>query len=207
MNDKKARDSSQCWTGALPSTCPAPVPPFHPPGIPGHGDPWCPVRVTAAGLTALLPQASSVVSNPIRMGRRSLLTSGCSQAPLAQLAEQRTLNPRVRGSSPWRRTRSDLGFYKNQVIFSCPFCPHVCSMFARAHGPSNPGLVKNGPSGARCGANRPGAAPCSAARAALGSLDQWSRPSARAPGTRLASPMPMPSRSVKPAGKRHSHAG
>src|SRR6266545_4790959 len=30
-------------------------------------------------------------------------------APLAQLAEQRTLNPRVRGSSPWRRTRSDLG--------------------------------------------------------------------------------------------------
>src|SRR5580704_12182455 len=27
-------------------------------------------------------------------------------APLAQLAEQRTLNPRVRGSSPWRRTRT-----------------------------------------------------------------------------------------------------
>src|SRR5215469_1735514 len=27
-------------------------------------------------------------------------------APLAQLAEQRTLNPRVRGSSPWRRTRN-----------------------------------------------------------------------------------------------------
>ena len=26
------------------------------------------------------------------------------RAPLAQLAEQRTLNPRVRGSSPWRRT-------------------------------------------------------------------------------------------------------
>jgi hypothetical protein len=24
--------------------------------------------------------------------------------------EQRTLNPRVRGSSPWRRTRIDLGF-------------------------------------------------------------------------------------------------
>jgi hypothetical protein len=30
----------------------------------------------------------------------------------------------------------------------CPFCPHVCSVFARAHGPSNPGLVKNGLSGA-----------------------------------------------------------
>ena len=28
------------------------------------------------------------------------------QAPLAQLAEQQTLNLRVRGSSPWRRTSS-----------------------------------------------------------------------------------------------------
>src|SRR5215472_3233025 len=34
---------------------------------------------------------------------------GCN-APLAQLAEQRTLNPRVRGSSPWRRTRAELVF-------------------------------------------------------------------------------------------------
>src|ERR1019366_3397419 len=29
-------------------------------------------------------------------------------APLAQLAEQQTLNLRVRGSSPWRRTHSEL---------------------------------------------------------------------------------------------------
>jgi len=28
--------------------------------------------------------------------------------------QQRTLNPRVRGSSPWRRTRSDLGFYRSR---------------------------------------------------------------------------------------------
>jgi hypothetical protein len=34
---------------------------------------------------------------------RRLLTS-TRYAPLAQLAEQRTLNPRVQGSSPWRRT-------------------------------------------------------------------------------------------------------
>ncbi len=27
-------------------------------------------------------------------------------APLAQLVEQRTLNPRVQGSSPWRRTEA-----------------------------------------------------------------------------------------------------
>ncbi len=26
----------------------------------------------------------------------------------------------------------------------CPFCPLGCSVVARAHGPSNPGLVKNG---------------------------------------------------------------
>ena len=44
-------------------------------------------------------------TRPIRGSARSLLTSGrCQRAPLAQLAEQRTLNPRVRGSSPWRRT-------------------------------------------------------------------------------------------------------
>ena len=47
------------------------------------------------------------------------------------------------------------GVYKNQVIFSCPFCPHACFMFARAHGPSNPGLVKNGPSGDGCGGHSP----------------------------------------------------
>ena len=141
-----------------------------------------PARATAAGPTALVSQASPVVSNPIRMARRSLLTSACSQAPLAQLAEQRTLNPRVRGSSPWRRTRTDLGFYKLQVIFSCPFCPHVCSTFARERGPSNPGLVKNGPSEAPCGGTLPGFAPLRPADAAPGSLDQWSRPLPRVPG-------------------------
>ncbi len=41
-------------------------------------------------------------------GRLLLATIISFHAPLAQLAEQRTLNPRVRGSSPWRRTRSDL---------------------------------------------------------------------------------------------------
>jgi hypothetical protein len=151
------------------------------PGKRGNGCPaasWRrPAAATPDDLTAAASQALTVVSNPIRMARRSLLTSACSQAPLAQLAEQRTLNPRVRGSSPWRRTRTDLGFYKDQVVFSCPFCPHVCSMFARAHGPSDPGLVKNGPSGARCGGNRSGAASSRTAGAAPGSLDQWSRPS------------------------------
>jgi hypothetical protein len=56
--------------------------------------------------------------------------------------EQRTLNPRVRGSSPWRRTRTDLGFYRPRSFFMRPFCPRGCSVVARAHGPSNPGLSK-----------------------------------------------------------------
>jgi hypothetical protein len=86
----------------------------------------------------------------------------------------------------------------------CPFCPRGCSVVARAHGPSNPGLVKNGPPGARCGSIRPGTAPSRTGGTSRGSLDQWSRPSARAPGAHPESPIPMPSCSVKPAGNRHS---
>ena len=68
-------------------------------------------------------------------GRDSHLLLRCatiakSHAPLAQLAEQRTLNPRVRGSSPWRRTRTDLGFYKSQVFSLCPVCPYFVAVLA-----------------------------------------------------------------------------
>ena len=52
------------------------------------------------------------------------------KAPLAQLAEQRTLNPRVRGSSPWRRTRSDLGFYRSRSFFMRPVCPGFSGVLA-----------------------------------------------------------------------------
>jgi hypothetical protein len=134
-----------------------------------------------------------------------LLPSGrCQRAPLAQLAEQRTLNPRVRGSSPWRRTRSDLGFYRPRSFFSCPFCPLGCSVVARAHGPSNPGLVKNGASGAWRGGIRPRTAPPCRAGAAPGSLDQWSRPSRQGRAERAGVPIPVPSHTVRPAGNRHS---
>src|SRR5262249_58402990 len=43
----------------------------------------------------------------VTTGSADAVTITGLQAPLAQLAEQRTLNPRVRGSSPWRRTRSE----------------------------------------------------------------------------------------------------
>ena len=91
-------------------------------------------------------------------------------APLAQLAEQRTLNPRVRGSSPWRRTRTDLGFYRSGSFFMCPFCPHVGSVLARESRPGRGGLVKNGRDRAVSGQGRPSH-----------SLDQWSIPLPSAP--------------------------
>jgi hypothetical protein len=86
----------------------------------------------------------------------------------------------------------------------CPFCPRRCSVVARAHGPSNPGVVKNGPTGARCRGIRPRTSPSRTVNAAPNSLDQWSRPPARAPGVRAVSPMPMSLRNARPAGNRHS---
>jgi hypothetical protein len=59
----------------------------------------------------------------------------------------------------------------------CPICPYVCSMFARAHGPSNRGLVKNGPAGTRSDGMRPDAGPLCRSAPPLPPLDQWSRPS------------------------------
>src|SRR6516165_3715112 len=44
--------------------------------------------------------------------------------------EQRTLNPRVRGSSPWRRTRTDLGFYYSRSFFVRPVCTGLPAAFA-----------------------------------------------------------------------------
>jgi hypothetical protein len=46
------------------------------------------------------------------------------------------------------------GFTTPGHFFECPFRPHVCSVFARVHGPCNPGLVRNGPSGAGYGGRR-----------------------------------------------------
>ena len=67
---------------------------------------------------------------------RGLASIAEVRAPLAQLAEQQTLNLRVRGSSPWRRTHSDLGLYLFQALSCRPFPGHGCSAFARQSGPS-----------------------------------------------------------------------
>jgi hypothetical protein len=85
-----------------------------------------------------------------------------------------------------------------------PICPHVCSMFARAHGPSTGGLVKNGPARHRYDGMRPRNRAVPPAGPAPAPLDQWSRPSRRALGASPEFPMPVASRSVRPAGSRHS---
>ncbi len=72
----------------------------------------------------------------IREAGRGLAIISEVRAPLAQLAEQQTLNLRVRGSSPWRRTHSDLGLYPFQALSCRPFPGHGCSMVARQSGPS-----------------------------------------------------------------------
>ena len=54
----------------------------------------------------------------------------CQQFKKNKRTEQRTLNLRVWGSSPWRRTRTDLGFYHSR---SLP-CVRFVSMFAQCLG-------------------------------------------------------------------------
>jgi hypothetical protein len=152
-------------------------------------------RTASALAAAPMCSASPRDTRPIRGSGRFLLTSGrCQRAPLAQLAEQRTLNPRVRGSSPWRRTRSDLGFYDSRSIF------YGCSVVARAHGPGNPEACQKRPVRHRIWGHGAGIALPRPVRAAPGSLDQWSRPSLRAAGAGPGRPMLMLSRNAISAG-------
>ena len=45
----------------------------------------------------------------------------------------RTLNPRVRGSSPWRRTRTDLGFYRSRSFLCVRFVPMLAPRSLVSH--------------------------------------------------------------------------
>jgi hypothetical protein len=101
----------------------------------------------------------------LAMNRRLRYDHSVLHAPLAQLAEQRTLNPRVRGSSPWRRTRTDLGLYRSRLFFMCPFCPHVRSAFARESRPGSRRACQNCRGGVASDDGQP-----------LRALDQWSIP-------------------------------
>jgi hypothetical protein len=76
------------------------------------------------------PQSTATVCPRLAMLCRLLLRSHAFQAPLAQLAEQQTLNLRVRGSSPWRRTGTDLGFHRSRSFLCVRFVPMLapCSL-------------------------------------------------------------------------------
>src|SRR5690606_10818957 len=76
-------------------------------------------RVTAQSERPGCPDGSTLRTawgEPIgeQAGRRATVAPVAS-APLAQLAEQRTLNPRVRGSSPWRRTARSPGHWRDRL--------------------------------------------------------------------------------------------
>ena len=107
---------------------------------------------------------------------------------------------RVPGGAPV----PDLGFLPYLYPRRRPSPAHVCSMFARQHGSSNPGLVRNGPRGAGSRGMRPGSAPPRPADAGPPPVDRWSRPSRQVPGARTESPIPMPSHRARSAGNRHS---
>jgi hypothetical protein len=115
--------------------------------------------------------------------------TGVLLAPLAQLAEQRTLNPRVRGSSPWRRTRSDLGFCRSRSFLYVRFVPMFAPRSLVRHDWGCGGACQNRPNRPHPGADGP-----------QRSLDQWSIPLRRGRSW-VHVTMPMSSRTVKPVGK------
>jgi hypothetical protein len=101
---------------------------------------------------------------------------------------QTTLNPRVRGSSPWRRTRIDLGFCRFRSFFMCPFCPHVGSALARELRPGRGRFVNLAGSWPRRGLWHPSWLD--------NFLDQWSIPSVKV----LHVVLPVRYAAWKPAG-------
>src|ERR1700743_898552 len=89
--------------------------------------------------------AGMLAYGAIRARGRGLATIAQVHAPLAQLAEQQTLNLRVRGSSPWRRTRSH-----RPGVMQIPGRVHpravVCGLLtARRGSPAAAGVERPGP--------------------------------------------------------------
>jgi hypothetical protein len=59
-------------------------------------------------------------ANPSATSAISAITRGICAASAHGARSRTSLNPRVRGSSPWRRTRSDLEFYHSRSFFHAP---------------------------------------------------------------------------------------
>jgi hypothetical protein len=101
-----------------------------------------------------------------RTGRQVTVDSGTSRYQFRgkNRMEQRTLNPRVRGSSPWRRTRTDLGFHCSRSFLCARFVPMLAPCWLVSHDRVAAGLSNLAGSGPEWGLRR------------LSRLGQWSTP-------------------------------
>jgi hypothetical protein len=91
---------------------------------------FAPCLLGCPGTRRYQPPADGIRLGELRLSRQDVSVNMLVDC-LNRTPEQRTLNPRVRGSSPWRRTRTDLGLYPFPMAARSLFPAHVCSMFAR----------------------------------------------------------------------------
>ena len=119
-----SHESTSARTSIRTSTIPAESPRFgiHPPRrVAGN----CPAPGTRCSMFARMSQYGPVARGTMRHPSAGLLYGPARRsmtrhhAPLAQLAEQQTLNLRVRGSSPWRRTNLFPGHVRSARL---PWC-------------------------------------------------------------------------------------
>src|SRR5262249_47684876 len=115
------------------ATLPPPTPPPYAISSPAQGRPWetngrPDVPTPGGGRRHVV-----AYRRPPHQPKRHLVVSGVSR----RYSRSRTLNPRVRGSSPWRRTRDhgpDLGILSRSEPFLRPLWTEGCSKVARLFG-------------------------------------------------------------------------
>ena len=106
------------------------------------GDPRAAPRAHVCSMFARLSRYGPVADGITRhtVSRFAVQTGRSQHFPALydtpEMEDQPTLNLRVRGSSPWRRTHSDLGLCPFLALSCRPFPGHGCSTVARQSGPS-----------------------------------------------------------------------
>src|SRR5207248_1943047 len=100
-------DAPIAISGPLPGAWGAPAQPH---GMPFsiHGDLWV-LRGCSDAIDQVTPIGTGRTPLRHQLGRTTIQIDGECAVWTRLPSQTRTLNPRVRGSSPWRRTRSDLG--------------------------------------------------------------------------------------------------
>ena len=105
------------------------IPRLAPPGI-AEG---APPQVHETPTQCLFP-------TPARPCRYISATASRDHGSCAASRTAAALNPRVRGSSPWRRTRTDLGFYYSRSFFRVRFVPMAAPWLLARMDPAIRGL-------------------------------------------------------------------